>query len=270
MVFAPGTFSWGAADAYEAYMGRWSRPVARAFVPWLGVPPNCVWLDVGCGTGALAEVILELGDPIALAGIDPSADFIAAATQHVTDSRASFEVGDACALPMENGRFDVVVAGLVLNHIADPATAAAEMVRVARPGGTVAAYIWDYSGEMQMVRFFWEAVAATDPNAADYDPRSHYHISHPEPLAELFRETGLRDVVVEAIDVPLGFRNFDDYWLPHTLSGPATTQRYVASLDDDRKAALREQLRSTLQPGENGEINLLGRAWAAKGQKPGM
>lgn len=250
-------------------MGRWSRPVARAFVPWLGVPEKSDWLDVGCGTGALAEVILDLGSPTALAGIDPSTDFIAAAAQHVTDPRASFDVGDACALPMDDDRFDVVVAGLVLNHIADPASAAGEMARVARPGGSVAAYIWDYSGEMQMVRFFWEAVAATDPNAAEVDPRSHYHISHPEPLAELFRETGLRDVVVEAIDVPLGFRDFDDYWLPHTLSGPATTQRYVAGLDEDRKVGLREQLRSTLQAEENGEINLLGRAWAAKGRKPG-
>ena len=190
MVFAPGSFSWGAADAYEAYMGRWSRPVARAFVPWLGVPPKYDWLDVGCGTGALAETILDVGDPTELVGIDPSADFIAAATQHVTDSRARFDVGDALGLPMDDNRFDVVVAGLVLNHIADPTSAAAEMVRVARPRGTVAAYIWDYSGEMQMVRFFWEAVAATDPNAADVDPRPHYHISHPKPLAELFRRRG--------------------------------------------------------------------------------
>jgi SAM-dependent methyltransferase len=268
MVYAPGSFSWGAADAYEAYMGRWSRPVARSFVPWLDVPAQSAWLDVGCGTGALSATALELADPLSLVGIDPSADFIAAAMERVTDPRASFVVGDARALPQEDDRFDVVVAGLVLNHIADPSAAAAEMARVARHGGTVGAYIWDYSGEMQMVRFFWEAVAATDANAADHDPRSHYHISHPEPLADLFREIGLGEVVVEPIDVPLRFRDFDDYWLPHTQPGPSAPHRYVAGLDDDRRAALREQLRSMLPAGKGGQIDLNGRAWAARGKKP--
>ncbi len=197
--------------------------MAQAFVPWLGVATKRDWLDVGCGTGALSAAVLELGDPATLVGIDPSADFIAAAARQVTDPRASFDVGDARALPMDDSRFDVVVAGLVLNHIADPSAATAEMARVARPDGTVAAYIWDYSGEMQMVRFFWEAVAATDPNAADHDPRSHYHISHPEPLAALFADTGLGDVVVEGIEVPLVFLDFDDYWVPHTLFWTCST-----------------------------------------------
>jgi len=267
MVFAPGSFSWGSADAYEAYMGRWSRKLAPAFVRWLGIPAKCDWLDVGCGTGALAAAILELGNPTTVLGIDSSSDFVAAAAQ-ILDPRAVFEVGDARAMALEDDRFAVVVAGLVLNHIADPAAAAAEMVRVARPGGTVGAYIWDYSGEMQMVRFFWEAVAATDVNAADHDPRPLYHISHPGPLATLFEDAGLGDIVVEAIDVPMKFRDFDDYWVPHTLAGPASVQRYVASLDDDRRSALRQQLLSTLPVAQDVGINLVGRAWAARGRKP--
>ena len=249
-------------------MGRWSRKLAPAYVPWLGSPERCGWLDVGCGTGALAAAILELANPTAVLGIDPSADFVAAAAEQVSDPRAVFEVGDARAMALDDDRFAVVVAGLVLNHIAEPAAAAAEMVRVVRPGGTVGAYIWDYSGEMQMVRFFWEAVAATDADAADHDPRPLYHISHPGPLAALFADVGLGDVVVEAIDVPMTFRDFDDYWVPHTLAGPASVQRYVASLDDERKAALREQLLTTLPIEANGEVNLVGRAWAARGTKP--
>ncbi len=248
-------------------MGRWSRKLAPAFVRWLGIPAQCDWLDVGCGTGALATAILDLGNPTTVLGIDPSSDFVAAAAAQIVDPRAVFEVGDARAMAQEDDRFAVVVAGLVLNHIADPAAAAAEMVRVAWPGGTVGAYIWDYSGEMQMVRFFWEAVAATDVNAADHDPRSHYHISHPEPLADLFTSIGLVDVVVEAIDVPLAFQHFDDYWIPHTLAGPAAPQRYVASLDDNRREALRQQLLSTLPVEQDGGIDLVGSAWAARGKK---
>lgn len=269
MVFAPGSFSWGAADSYEAYMGRWSRPIAHSFIAWLGVPAQLEWLDVGCGTGALSAAAIHMADPASLVGVDPSADFIAAATEGITDPRATFQVGDARRLSHGDDRFDVVVAGLVLNHIAEPAAAAAEMARVARAGGTIGTYIWDYSGEMQMVRQFWEAVAETDVNAADHDPRSHYHISHPEPLAELFRETGLGEVVVEPIEVPLVFRDFDDYWVPHTLPGPSAAQRYVASLSGERREALRAQLSASLPTGENGEIGLIGRAWAARGRKPG-
>ena len=101
--------------------------------------------------------------------------------------------------------------------------------------GVVGGYVWDYSGEMQMMRFFWEAVAATDADAATHDPRAHYDICRPEPLADLFRAAGLGDVVVEAIDLPMRFRDLDDFWMPHTMSGPAAAQRYVATLDDDRK-----------------------------------
>jgi SAM-dependent methyltransferase len=163
--------------------------------------------------------------------------------------------------------YDAVVAGLVLNFIPDPVPAVAEMVRVARPGGAVSAYVWDYQGEMQRMRYFWAAVAATDAAAAALDPRPHFHTCQPEPLTDLFRAAGLGDVAVGALDLPMAFRDLDDFWLPHTMPGAAAGQRYVSGLDDDRKAALREQLRATLPFAADGSLHLIDRAWAVRGTK---
>jgi SAM-dependent methyltransferase len=260
-------YVWRATDAYEAYVGRWSRPLAEAFLAWFAVPTGCRWLDVGCGTGALTEAMLDTTDPIAVVGIDPSPAFLGVAQRHVSDPRAYFEVGDARALPVTSDGYDAVVAGLVLNFIPDPALAVTEMVRVARPGGAVGAYVWDYQGEMQRMRYFWAAVAATDAEAVSLDPRPHFHTCQPEPLTELFRAAGLDDVTVGAIDLPMAFRDLDDFWLPHTMPGAAAGQRYASGLDDHRKAALREQLRVTLPFAADGSLHLVDRAWAVRGTK---
>jgi SAM-dependent methyltransferase len=257
--------AWRGADAYDAYMGRWSRPLARAFLAWFAVPEAGRWLDVGCGTGALTAAVLAAANPRAVTGVDPSANFIEFAKATITDSRAHFDIGDARALPVDSHAYDAVVAGLVLNHLPDPISAVAEMARAARPNGAVAVYVWDYSGNMQMMRLFWEAVAATD--AAAVDPRSGYRICQPEPLADLLRGAGLDAVTVEAIDLPMRFRDLEDYWRPHTMPGPAAAQRYVGTLDDGRRAALREQLRVTLPIAADGAISLIGRAWAGRGTK---
>jgi ubiquinone/menaquinone biosynthesis C-methylase UbiE len=143
---------WASGDAYEPYVGRWSRLVARQFVAWLGAPADRGWLDVGCGTGALCEVILDRASPHHVTGVDPSDGFVAFARHKVTDPRVTFQVGDAQSLPFADRSFDVTVAGLVVNFIPDQAKAAREMKRLTRPGGTVAAYVWDYAGEMQMMR----------------------------------------------------------------------------------------------------------------------
>jgi SAM-dependent methyltransferase len=260
---------WGNIEAYEAYIGRWSRPLARAFVTWLAPPPRLSWLDVGCGTGALTQAILDAADPGEILGVDPSTDFIGAATAQVVDPqvRCTFEIGDARALPVASDAYDVVVAGLVLNFVPEPETAATEMVRAARPGGTVAAYVWDFAGEMQFVRSFWEAAVALDPAAAAWDQARQFPICHPEPLAALFRGAGLADVVVEAIEIPTTFRDFDDYWQPHLLAGAGVAPRYVASLEETERPALRERLRATLPVAADGSIPLIARAWAVRGTK---
>ena len=147
---------WQGGEAYEAYVGRWSRAVAREFVPWLGVPEAASWLDVGCGTGALSETILGVASPREVAGIDQSAAFIGHA-------RARFATGDATALPLETGAFDAAVSGLVLNFVPEPARMVEEMARAVRAGGVVGLYVWDYAGEMQVLRRFWDAAPAADP-----------------------------------------------------------------------------------------------------------
>jgi len=268
MVDVAGQYTWRSTDAYEAYVGRWSRPLAEAFLAWFAVPTGCRWVDVGCGTGSLTEALLAATDPLAVVGIDPSPEFLGAAQSRASDPRVRFEIGDARALPVPSNGYDAVVAGLVLNFIPDPAPAVAEMVRAARPGGAVGAYVWDYRGKMQGAQYFWEAVAATDAEAATLDPRPHFHTCQPEPMDDLFRTAGLDDVAVGAIDLPMGFRDLDDFWLPLTMAGAAAAQRYVSGLDANRQAALREQLRVTLPIAADGSLHVIDRAWAVRGTKP--
>jgi SAM-dependent methyltransferase len=156
---------WAAGEAYEPYVGRWSRLVAREFIDWLGLPSGDHWLDVGCGTGALTQTIAARSKPASVTGLDPSDRFIAYARRQTHDRRVRFQTGDAQALPFPDMMFDAVVAGLVLNFIPNPARAVAEMKRVLRAGGTGAVYVWDHAGEMQLTRYFWSAAVALDPEA---------------------------------------------------------------------------------------------------------
>jgi ubiquinone/menaquinone biosynthesis C-methylase UbiE len=154
--------TWARGAAYEPYVGRWSRLVAREFLNWLGVAPASRWLDVGCGTGALTQTILEVAVPVHVTGIDRSDGYISYAQTYVQDQRARFAVGDAQALPDESARYDAAISGLMLNFLPQPERALREMARVIRPGGIVAAYIWDYAGKMQLMRHFWNAAVALD------------------------------------------------------------------------------------------------------------
>jgi SAM-dependent methyltransferase len=255
---------WASGNAYEPYVGRWSRLVARQFVTWLGVPPNKNWLDVGCGTGALCEVILDSASPRQVNGIDPSDGFVSFARHNVTDKRATFQVGDAQKLPVADGSFDAVVAGLVMNFIPDQSKAISEMKRASRPNGIVGAYVWDYASGMQMMRYFWDAAVALNSSAASLDEGQRFPLCHPDPLATLFQDAGLADVTVRPIDVPTIFKNFDDYWTPF-LGGQAPAPGYCISLTDDRRTELRERIRFNLPIKTDGSIRLTARAWAVRG-----
>jgi len=267
MVDATHAQVWGNTATYEAYMGRWSRPVAKAALDWLGAPPGLTWLDVGCGTGALTEVILEAADPSEILGVDPSADFLATSAAQIADPRVRFAIGDASALPVPDDAYDVVIAGLVLHFVPDPLPAIREMMRATRRGGTVAAYVWDSAGERQFTRYLWRAATALDPAAAAQDPSTQVSVCHPEPLAALFVGAGLQVVTVEAVVVPTVFRDFDDYWQPYLLAGSSPAQRYVMSLGAGQRAALRERLQTILPMADDGSIPLLGRVWAVRGTK---
>lgn len=254
---------WASGDAYEPYVGRWSRLVAEEFVRWLDAPPGADWVDVGCGTGALTSTILRDAAPRSVTGVEPSPAFAGYARAHVTDPRARFMIGDARALPLRDATADVVVSGLVLNFVPDVRRAVADAVRVVRPGGTVASYVWDYAGEMALMRYFWTAAAELDPAVADMDEGTRFPLCHPEALAEAFGALG--DVETTGITVPTVFRDFDDYWTPF-LGGTGVAPAYVAALDADRVAALREALRERLPAEPDGSIRLAARAWAVRGR----
>jgi SAM-dependent methyltransferase len=256
---------WASGDAYEPYVGRWSRSVAREFLAWLNLPSGRDWLDVGCGTGALSQSILDNASPHHVTGVDPSDGFISFARRAVTDQRATFRLGDAQDLPVADDCSDATVSGLVLNFVPDQAKAVCEMKRATRSGGIVAAYVWDYAGEMQMMRRFWDAAVALNPAAATLDEGRRFPLCHPEPLVSLFQDAGLDDVAVRPIDVQTVFPDFDDYWTPF-LGGQAPAPGYCMSLSEDRRDALREQIRRTLQPsGGEGSIHLIARSWAVRG-----
>src|SRR5262249_24780413 len=153
--------------------------------------------------------------------------------------------GDARALPVDSVNFDAVVSGLVLNFVPEPQLAVAEMLRVARPGATVAAYVWDYAGKMQLMRYFWDAATALDPAARELDEGRRFPICLPLPLRELFQGAGLQDVDVRHIDIATHFRDFDDYWSPF-MGGQGPAPSYAMSLCEERREALRDRIRSSL------------------------
>ena len=256
---------WASGDAYEPYVGRWSRLVAREFLRWLEQPADLRWLDVGSGTGALSQAILAWASPGEVVGVDQSREYVAYARERVADPRVHFRVGDAQALPFPSPEFDVAVSGLVLNFIPAQARALAEMRRAVKPNGALAIYVWDYAGEMQLMRYFWDAAVALNPAARDLDEGQRFVTCRPEPLIALFEQVGLRCVEVRAIDVPTVFRSFDDYWTPF-LGGQAPAPGYCMSLSEADRETLRDNLRARLPARPDGSIHLSARAWAARAQ----
>ena len=256
--------AWDSGDAYEQYVGRWSRTVAIEFLRWLAPRPGLAWADVGCGTGALASTILTMCDPASVSGIDSSESFVSLARQRIDDPRARFETGDATHLPWNSAVQDVTAAGLVLNFVRDHDGMVREMARVTRPGGTVAAYIWDYAGGMQMVRRFWDAAIAVSPNDAKLDQAEQFPVCQPGSLQALFETSGLKAVETRAIEIPTVFQTFDDYWKPF-LGRTGAAPTYLASVDGEVRERIRQYLESRLAPTPGRPIELTARAWAVRG-----
>lgn len=253
---------WAVGEAYEAYVGRWSRHVAVAFLDWLAVPPGRAWLDAGCGTGALTGTIVAEASPSRIVGIDPSDGFLETARAQVAG--AVFRNGDAQALPLPDNDFDVVVSGLMLNFVPDVRSAAAEMARVVKPGGVVAAYVWDYSEGMQLMRYFWDAAKEVDPAAEQADEAARFPICRPEGLRALWEGTGFGDIQADAIVVPTVFAGFGDYWQPF-LGGQGAAPAYLAGLEPRQRAAIEALLRDRLPTGPEGQIALHAKAWTIRG-----
>jgi len=256
-----------AGDAYERFMGRWSGKLAPLLVAFAGVRDGNAILDVGSGTGALTAAIAAVAPSSRIIGIDPAAPLVAVAQERHPLGLVRFEVGDARRLRFPNGTFDLTLSLVVLNFIPDPAKALDEMARVTRPGGTVAAAIWDYGQGMEMLRVFWDEAIALSP-AMDARDERHMPFSRKGELAALWREHGLQDVLEETLTIQTRFVSFDDYWSPFLeKQGPAG--EYVASLSAGERDQLRLRLRRRLLgDGPDRPIELAARAWAVRGILP--
>jgi SAM-dependent methyltransferase len=247
-------------QAYDAFMGRYANRLAPLLIGFAGAERGERVLDVGCGPGSLTEALGEVLGADHVAAIDPSESFAAACAERVP--AADIQVGAAESLPWPTDTFDAALAQLVVNFMADADAGVTEMRRVVRPGGTVASCTWDYSGGMTMLRTFWDAALALDPDTPDEARTMRYHDS--DDLRELWLRAGLGAVETDALVVEAPYRNFDDYWEPFT-GGVGPAGAYCLSLDPDRRAALREECRRRLGD-PDGPFVLNAKAWAVKGR----
>jgi len=245
-------------DAYERFMGRYSRPLALEFARATGVAAGEHVLDVGCGTGALTGVLAELVGPDLVAGVDPSEPFVQECRAHVPG--ADVRLGPAEALPFGDGTFDRTLSQLVFHFVDDTAAAVAEMARVTRSGGLVAACVWDFTGGMTMLRSYWEAVRENDPTERGEAARFG---GRPGELAELWRAAGLREVAEGELVVSSHYEGFDELW-ESFLGGVGPAGAYALSLDEPAREAVRQSFwRRVGAP--DGPFDLTARAWYATG-----
>lgn len=250
----------GAAEVYDRYVGRYSPRLAEAMCEAASIRPGQRALDVGCGSGALVAALAERLGAENVAGIDPSEPFVEAAREKVPGAR--IVVGPAESLPFEDDEFDATLSQLVVNFLADPDQALREMSRVTRPGGVVAGCVWDYGGEMILLRAFWDAAKALDPGAADEATTMRF--ATPDELEGLWRRAGLAEVEVTPLVVEASYDDFEDLWAPlPTGVGPAGA--HVAALGPEQQAALRDELARRIGK-PDGPFSLSARAWCAAGR----
>jgi SAM-dependent methyltransferase len=252
------------AEAYDKLVGRYSRELGRALVAAAGVRPGGRALDVGCGPGALTTELVALLGADRVAAVDPSVPFADACRRRMPGVQV--EVSPAEALPFADAAFDHTLAQLVVNFMTDPPAGVREMRRVTRPGGTVAAAVWDYAGEMTLVRRFWDAAVALDPSAEQRDEGRCMPFCTPGKLGDLWTGSGLAEVSVSAVVVAAGYDGFEDLWQP-LERGVAPSGAYAASLPTERRAVLKEELRRRLGVHDD-PFRLTARAWLVTGRVP--
>lgn len=255
-------FSDGAA--YERYMGRWTRAVGAIFLEWVAPPAGARWLDVGCGTGVFTELVLDTCSPEAMIAVDSSEAQIELTRSKPVAQRADFRIADAQSLPFPDGAFDVVISSLVINFIPERPRALAEMLRVGRPGGVVAGYVWDFPGGRAPVSAIRNALSCLN---AEFPPVPGTEDSGLVALSALFNGAGFDDIATRTIDVRMIFRNFDEYWRTQTPTF-SSTGRVVASLSESDRDRLKEFLRTSMPAESDGSISCSARANAIKARVP--
>ena len=258
----------GNAEAYERFMGRWSRLAAPLLVDFAGIPNQGRVLDIGSGTGSLSIEVAARKGAHHVTGIDPSREYTAfAINRNPFPGRIDFQVGDAQDLQFEDAAFAACLSLLVFNFIPDPGKALREARRVVNPGGTVSAAVWDYGGRMLMLRAFWDAAVMLDKAAGKLDEK-HMPLCRAGELSRLWRRNGLQDVHEQALDFTMAFRSFADYWDPFLLGqGPAGA--YLRGLDDGHVRSLRRAAVQRLSlSSERDPFTLPARVWAVRGTTP--
>jgi SAM-dependent methyltransferase len=250
------------AEAYDRYVGRYSRQLARELIAAAGVRGGQRALDVGCGPGALTAELAALLGADHVVAVEPSPTFAEACRQRNPGVR--LEIAPAEALPFEDDAFDAALAQLVVNFMTDAHAGVREMRRVTRPGGTLAAAVWDYAGEMTLLRRFWDAAVALDPDAEANDESRSMRFCTPDGLHELWTTTGLADIDVGSATVTAAYDGFEDLWQPIEVGvGPAGA--YTVSLARDRRLALKDEVRRRLGVGDE-PFELSARAWIVTGR----
>jgi SAM-dependent methyltransferase len=257
------------AEAYDRFMGRWSRIVAPLLVDFAAVPAAGRILDVGSGLGTVAfEIAKRNAAPVTVTGIDPSREFVAyAMNRNPFPERASFYVGGALGLPFEDGTFAASLSSLVFNFVADAKKALQEVRRVTEPAGRITAAVWDYSDVMGMLRTFWDAAADVDARAESLDEK-HMPLCRAGELSHLWEQGGLQNVHEQSLDITMKFDSFPDYWEPFLLGqGPAGA--YLRTVPPDRLQVLRSALKARLPLSSQTDAFILpARVWAVRGTVP--
>jgi SAM-dependent methyltransferase len=245
-----------AAEAYDRFVGRYGRQLAEQLADLAGVRSGMRALDVGCGPGALTAVLVERGAHVA--AVDPSEPFVAACRQR---TGVDVQVAAAEQLPFGDGEFDAALSQLVLNFMEDAPRGVGEMRRVSR--GVVASAVWDYAGEMTLLRSFWDAAVALSSDAAKLDEGRRMPYCTPDELRVLWEGAGLGDVRTAELRVSAAYDGMDDLWAPLEQGvGPAGV--YTTRLGGEQRAALREEVWKRLGSPE-GPFELRARAWGVVG-----
>ena len=254
------------ADAYDRWVGRYGSSLAEALIAFAEVEPGMRALDVGCGPGALTAALAKRLGVDNVRAVDPSEPFVEACRSRLPGVEVS--VAAAEALPFADGAFDLVLSQLVVNFMDDAQAGVREMTRVTRPGGVVASCVWDYAGEMTLMRAFWDAAREVEPErAALADEGAVMHPASSEELSALWSAAGLNDVRTGPLVARAVYEGFEDLWSP-LPTGVAPAGAFTKSLDADRRAALHDAYRLRLAVGD-GPFELSARAWAVAGIRPG-
>jgi ubiquinone/menaquinone biosynthesis C-methylase UbiE len=265
----PSTFNVNRADGYEQLMGRWSRKLAPLFIDFAGIADNEWVLDVGCGTGSLTFAIPQAANISEVAAVDVSPVFVEEATRRNTDRRIHIQQADACALPFADRTFDRALSLLVLHFIPEPAKAISEMRRVVRPGGTVAAAVWDHLGGLPSMRMMWDTVAARNDSAREARSRYLFQpMMRPGEMKQGFLEQGLRDVVEQSLMIRMDYESFGDYWEP-IAAGEGPLGKYISTVGSAEREGIEADVRAAFEGGRpDGPRSFAAVAWACRGTVP--